>query len=262
LGVSAALLVGAAAGLAAQRAQPPNLLDEGMSQAGDISYAIYLCHVPVVLLVYANLTVAAPWASWATAVAIALLVALPVGLFDLRLYARLRAWVERLSDRRADCLAMLFVGLFVTVAGATAMSGLAQARKQIGGAWLVSALAARANGGATAATSIVGFVEDIAWLDAGRLRVAGWAGDRANAETPVQVAVLTRERVVATGTFQQVRGDVARALGVAAWSSQPTGFVVTAEVPCAAGQDYLVVAFTAQHDFAVLQPLRSWPPCP
>ena len=262
-GASAALLVGAAASLARHRAGAPNLLDEWMSRAGDTSYALYLCHVPVVLLVYATLTVVTgPWAPWAMAAAVAMLVAAPVGLLDVRLYGRLRALVDGLSDRRANYLALLYLGLFVTVTAGVALSDLGQARRAIGSNWLVSAMAARANGGAAASSSIVGFIDDIAWIGPDHLQITGWAGDREHAELPVQIALLTRERVIATWTAQQVRSDVAAVLRIAAWNEHPTGFAVTVDTACAARQDYSVVAFNDQHQFAVLRTLWDGRPCP
>ncbi|WP_062016430.1 acyltransferase [Aureimonas sp. AU4] len=108
------ILVGLALS-AAPRAGPDGWIARGATRLGDWSYALYLCHVPVVLVVMRSFE-APPLALWFAAVALSLLVSVPLGLLDLAIYRRLRA---RLDAARPQALARgagIYAAVYVAVA--------------------------------------------------------------------------------------------------------------------------------------------------
>ncbi len=117
-GLSAMLLVALA--LAPRSAAPARgaLMRLG-SRLGDASYALYLVHVPVVLFVYRMLD-APPLVAWTVAVGAALAVSIPFGALDMRLYAVLRRWVDRMPNWLQIASAGLFIVLYAAVAVAVA----------------------------------------------------------------------------------------------------------------------------------------------
>jgi exopolysaccharide production protein ExoZ len=118
-GIAAALLV-----LDAIRVKVPPRVMLGLPTLGDWSYALYLVHVPCVLIVYhfwpAPATVGA---AWLAAVATAIAVSAGVGTADVWMYRRLKDAVDVLSETdrrwRVNAYACVFIiasliGLIIT----------------------------------------------------------------------------------------------------------------------------------------------------
>ncbi|KQT48950.1 hypothetical protein ASG43_08945 [Aureimonas sp. Leaf454] len=91
--VAAVIIVGAAFGHVPSRGEPTRI-ERGFAKLGDWSYALYLCHVPMIWLVYAHLEGSTPFL-WLAAVSSAVLISIPVGMLDVALYRRLRAATNR-----------------------------------------------------------------------------------------------------------------------------------------------------------------------
>ena len=88
-----------------------------LKKLGDWSYALYLCHVPVILLVYQLMPPAVNTkALWALSIAVAVAVGAALGSLDVRLYR----WAKAMVDRSRATPLRLAVGayliMFTTVA--------------------------------------------------------------------------------------------------------------------------------------------------
>jgi exopolysaccharide production protein ExoZ len=109
VGVAAALLV-----LDAVRIKTPGSVVAALERLGDWSYALYLIHVPTILIVY-HFWPASGWAgaAWLSAVAAALIVAAGFGMLDMRIYARLRKAVDLAAEEQRRRKVNLYAGAFV-----------------------------------------------------------------------------------------------------------------------------------------------------
>lgn len=117
MGVGAALLVHSLTHHVPTWTQP--VVDAVGDRLGGYSYAIYLCHVPVVRTLYAVWTDATPMTLFWSAVGLTFLVSALVGEVDIRLYRLLKNRVDRWSAGIRRTFAMLFLLAF---AGATWLS--------------------------------------------------------------------------------------------------------------------------------------------
>ena len=117
MGVGAALLVHSLTHHVPTWTQP--VVDAVGDRLGGYSYAIYLCHVPVVRTLYAVWTDATPMTLFWSAVGLTFLVSALVGEVDIRLYRLLKNRVDRWSGGIRRAFAMLFLLAF---AGATWLS--------------------------------------------------------------------------------------------------------------------------------------------
>ncbi|MGD9508415.1 MAG: acyltransferase family protein [Geminicoccaceae bacterium] len=263
--LSAALLVAVAADFAA--AAPggrSERLETWMSSYGDTSYALYLCHVPIILLVYLHLTPVSPWLAWSLAVVLALLVAIPLGMLDKRLYGRLRRMVDLLPTFSARMAATAYIGLFVLVAASAALMGADASRSDArsNDTAMAGQTASLEGGRDNAPEAISGIVDSITWLGPRTVHVTGWAGNRTDVGARVRIGVLARGKLVATGERTIVRPDVAASLDIQVWNTRPVGFDFTAALACVPDEAYLVVAIADDgHTVPLAAPL-GWPPCP
>jgi exopolysaccharide production protein ExoZ len=86
----------------------------GLPRLGDWSYALYLCHVSCILVVYRfwppSLGIGA---AWFCAVAAAILVSVGFGMLDVRMYKYLRNAVDNASEERRRRRVNVYVGAFV-----------------------------------------------------------------------------------------------------------------------------------------------------
>jgi exopolysaccharide production protein ExoZ len=100
--------------LDAVRVQFPRRFLLGLPKLGDWSYALYLCHVPIVLLVYRWwATPTAVGAAWFTAVSAALIVAICFGMLDVRIYRYLKSAVDSDGEERRRRFVNIYAGAFI-----------------------------------------------------------------------------------------------------------------------------------------------------
>jgi len=92
---------------------PPRAL-LGLPRLGDWSYALYLCHVPCILVVYrfwpASCSVGA---AWFCAVAAAIVVSVGFGMLDVRMYRYLKNAVDVLNEEHRRRRVNIYAGAFV-----------------------------------------------------------------------------------------------------------------------------------------------------
>jgi peptidoglycan/LPS O-acetylase OafA/YrhL len=96
------------------RIQIPNRALLGLPKLGDWSYALYLCHVPCLLIVfYWWPSSSAIGMAWFTAIATALVVAVALGMLDVRMYRKLKNAVDSAEQHRRQRLVNIYAAAFV-----------------------------------------------------------------------------------------------------------------------------------------------------
>ena len=93
MGLGCTLLVATAVKAGSDTTRPPN---RPLLALGDWSYALYLCHVPIIMAFCRFMPVSAgPMQIWFAAIGLPLVVAAVAGKIDLAMYRRLKSWVDR-----------------------------------------------------------------------------------------------------------------------------------------------------------------------
>ncbi len=108
-GAAAALLV-----LDAVQMKLPQRALPGLPMMGDWSYALYLIHVPCILVTYHY--VPAANAAWPCAVTASIAASAGFGMVDVWLYRHLKNAVDRLGDEESRRRVNIYVGVFITAA--------------------------------------------------------------------------------------------------------------------------------------------------
>ncbi len=237
-GFSAAFVV---AGLALRPAgETPGWIGRTGERLGDASYALYLCHVPTILLLAALLPAWLPgglvWTIWmAAAIGLALLLA-PL---DLALHARLRAAVEAMDARMAKGLALVLLAGFVTIA---ADAEIDRAQSEAERAQAVRTLAGPAQ---PITGNIRATVDQAARAPDGRWVLRGYVIDLDRPDIPAQVAFRLNGRLITWAERPRLRPDIAAALGRPDIAKRRFGFAIALPeaVDCRNGQPELVAAF-------------------
>src|SRR5918911_341264 len=123
-GLIAALIV---AGAVRDDPGPRRRRFDPLARLGDWSYALYLCHVPTIRLVYQAAPAGADTkALWLGAVLAALAVAAALGTLDVRLYRAAKRLVDRTRESRLRLWVGAYVALFAAIAAYGAVDTLAQ----------------------------------------------------------------------------------------------------------------------------------------
>lgn len=112
--VAAVILVGLAVSFEATHSNP-SLGQRVATKLGDWSYALYLCHMPVISFTYNYLPLTGV-AAWTVAVAGSVLLSIPLGMLDIRLYAWLRRRSDRSTPESFRRWAWIYVGVYLAIA--------------------------------------------------------------------------------------------------------------------------------------------------
>jgi peptidoglycan/LPS O-acetylase OafA/YrhL len=263
-GVAAVCLVGWAAQTTARpggSAKNPFLL------LGDWSYALYLCHVPIIKAVIhlwpASLKGLSP--EW-FAVGAAFLAVLLVGPLDMALYRKLRGWADAAQPRTTRVAMSAFVAAFLALSvygSVTHVLDEIQNRRirstldQLGPSALSSPDAASARIAAThlaLPSSFQGAFERVDPHQDGRVVLRGWAFRGDNPSEDIKVRVFCGGRELGIERYQRrMRTDIARSLGREDIAGRRFGFALF--VPrqgCPTGSRAFVIAFDEAGRAAVL----------
>lgn len=115
LGAFVAVAVVAAAFDHGSKERRQGLFGGAAKLMGDSSYALYLAHVPIILIVYRFGIGPTEW-QWLTAVLASVLVSIPLGLADVELYRRLRRLTDGTRRDRRLVAAWLYVAAYMALA--------------------------------------------------------------------------------------------------------------------------------------------------
>jgi exopolysaccharide production protein ExoZ len=263
-GVAAVCLVGWAAQTTARpfhSAKNPFLL------LGDWSYALYLCHVPIIQTVVrlwpASMEELNP--AW-FAVGAAFLTVLLFGPLDMALYRKLRGWADVAQPRTTRVAMSAFVAAFLALSvygSVTHVFDEIQNRRirstlgQLGPSALSSPNAANARIAATQLalpSSFQGAFERVDPLQDGRVVLRGWAFSGDNPSEDIKVRAFCGGREFGIERYQRrMRTDIARSLGREDVAGRRFGFALFApRQGCPTGSRAFVIAFDEAGRAAVL----------
>jgi peptidoglycan/LPS O-acetylase OafA/YrhL len=267
-GLIAALIV---AGAVRDDPGPRRRRFDPLARLGDWSYALYLCHVPVIRLVYQVAPAGADTkVLWLCAVLGALAVAAALGILDVRLYRSAKRLVDRARERRLRLWVGAYVALFAAVAAWGAVDTLTQERRaRQERAILVrlpagslrdpeTARAAVAAAGLEARPSLRGEVSEVQRLDAGALAIRGWLVDVDDPARELAVAVFHNGVEIASARPWRRRSDVALALGRPDLVPAKIGFGLgTRPVRCQDATEVVVLGLDLAGNAALVLPGRT-----
>ncbi len=111
--VAAVILVAMVYGVSSPR-QRRGSIGWAFERLGDYSYALYLIHVPVTLLVL-NYVDASPLTLWVMCIGSVLVASIPIGMMDVMLYRRLRAHVDMANPQRLFAAVWLYVAAYLLI---------------------------------------------------------------------------------------------------------------------------------------------------
>ena len=259
-GVGSMLLVASAVN--ASKVQPSAPI-RSLAALGDWSYALYLCHVPIIMALCRVMPVTVPTMQlWFAAVAIPIIVCIPIGKIDLGMYRVLKAHVDQAGRKTLLLLAVAFVGLMLAFSGFV-YARIARAHFANQDVAPLSAKIESLTGGAPDAAALghaaeqAGYVVDDTlkanfdgiYRGQDEIRVQGWAVDTRkgdDAGRTVQVLVFHCGRSLGLAGLGDSRPDVAKVWGVA---DSHSGFNVSLGEtrPCGADEVNALILTADKH---------------
>jgi exopolysaccharide production protein ExoZ len=200
--LSASCLVAGA--LRTQNVSATGVLDSIGLRLGDASYALYLCHVPIIILSGHLLPAAIPawvlWIGWSCA---AIAAALCLGPLDLRLHRRLKRWASSLPRRRIAALSLAFLAAFFAIAGYFDLQSRMNAWAQD------KARAALASTEAQSYPSVRTAIESTALMPDGRLNVRGYGIDLDSPDDDGHIAIEQGGQIIAVDRMRRLMNAMA-----------------------------------------------------
>jgi peptidoglycan/LPS O-acetylase OafA/YrhL len=235
-----------------------------LAHYGDYSYALYLCHVPVISLVYAHPGNLSHWQVWMLSIVLALAASVALGRIDVGLYRRLKGRVERLRPVTVKRLVLAYFAVFVILSGQSAGryfildrlhdTNKAYAHEIMGRTPLLTkqdAIAAATAAGFSRSDAIIGHIDGITWdRDQKRLFVDLWALDRLKPKDPLFIALYRDGRLVAADMPIFRRADITQTYGM----GKKTGYHFEKVEDCDP-HGFIAVLFTPDRRFQVLDPV-------
>ena len=204
---------------------------------GDSSYALYLCHVPVIVVTGNIVSTRLPsyllWAGWAT---VALAAALALGSLDLRLHRKLKAWAGGLSQSRMAMLSSGFLIAFATIAIGSDVSTRQTMRAE------AAARAALADATPQAWPTVVSAIDSSNVLQNGRLVVRGYGIDLASPDDDAYIAIRQGDRIIGFDRMRRMRPKIAEELKRPDLASIRFGFSVVTDGPLVCAQGPLIAS--------------------
>jgi peptidoglycan/LPS O-acetylase OafA/YrhL len=210
-----------------------------LERLGDWSYALYLVHVPVVLLVYHILPGPVPGlAAWSVAVFVSIACSAALGTLDVKLYRRLKRCCDGLSVAAATALSAVFLVGFLSASLYWDLRQRHTHSKTFTADSIGSALSTASAGdlsienraalsGLRPSNELVGF-DRIADLPAIDLTIfAGWAVDATYADQAPLILFFVNRKYVGFAVPIAPRPDVVRELKLGPQASSTIGFHAT-----------------------------------
>lgn len=229
-GISSMMVVAAA--LKAEPAVGNGLLSRIGLRLGDASYALYLCHVPVIVisgnLLPESVTGGILWLGWATS---AIVIALAFGSLDIRMNQCLKVWANGLSHKSLSVMAASFIAAFVGIATFSEIDARADAKVKAD-AWR-ALQTTPPHHWPDALTAI----DSSAVLKGGRVVIRGYAIDLAQPDGDTHVAILQNGHIIGFDRMTRMRPKIAEASSRPDITSIRFGFGVVTSGPltCSAG---------------------------
>ena len=234
---------------------------------GDWSYALYLCHVPIIMALCHVMPASVPTMQlWFAAVGIPIIACILFGKIDLAMYRALKVRVDRAGRRSLLLLAVAFVGMMLVFSGYVyakmVRAHIANEKMAPMGAKIETLVSGASDAAALGrAVEQAGFSADDAlkghfdaiYRGQDGIRVQGWAVDTSKdngGARAVRVLVFHCGRSLGLANLGDSRPDVASALGV---SDGHSGFNVSLREPRPCGADEVnALVLTEDHRYALM----------
>lgn len=229
-GVSALLVVAAA--LKAPPVSGNSVFSRMWLRLGDASYALYLCHVPLIIisgnLLPETVSGGALWLGWSLG---AIALGLAVGRLDVDLHTRLKAWSSRLRPRQLTVFSSGFIAAFLGLAVYAEIDARADAAAK------ATAWTAITSSEPQSWPSVLTTIDSSAVLKGGRVVLRGYAIDLSEPDGGAHVAILQDGRIIAFDRMTRMRPKIAEAASRPDITSIRFGFGVVTDAPldCRAG---------------------------
>jgi peptidoglycan/LPS O-acetylase OafA/YrhL len=233
---------------------------------GDWSYALYLCHVPIIMALCHVMPLSVPTMQlWFAAVGIPIIACILIGKIDLAMYRALKASVDQAGRRTLLLFAAVFIGVMLAFSGYTYLKMVrahfanekiaplsSRIEVLVGGASNVAALGhAAEQAGYSADEALKGHFDGI-YRGQDGVRIQGWAVDtkKGGAERTVQVLVFHCGRSLGLANLGDSRPDVASVWGV---SNSHSGFNLSLREAHPCGEDEVTaLILTPDERYALL----------
>lgn len=234
-GVAAVLLVGAA--VCSRQLTRESLVGRAAIAFGDWSYALYLVHVPVIILVLQHAPV--NWSGpmlWAASCAAALGATLVLGPLDVGLYRRLRRKIDRASPSRLWRGVAVYLAIFACFTVYASVETGLNARREYAARAALSALpttaltstasvaAAVAERGRDLPRSVRGGIETFERVSTKEFILGAWAFDPEKPERALTLAALCGAEIVALERATRLRPKLATVVGLEASRGRRIGY--------------------------------------
>lgn len=198
---------------------------------GDASYALYLCHVPVILILGSLLGTSVPtvmvWPIW---LAVSLGVALLLGPLDVAIYRRLKRAVDAARPGRLRVAALSFIAAFLAIAAVTghearmAAAEFEQARRIV------------MTPNPSEGQGIRADIDTVERMPKGTWVIRGYAIDLARPELSTHFAVRQNGTILGLVAMRRVRPDMAAAFERLDLKGKRFGFMMLLDgVDCTKG---------------------------
>jgi peptidoglycan/LPS O-acetylase OafA/YrhL len=237
-----------------------NMLGRAFARVGDYSYALYLCHAPV-LRFMAHITGYDVNLLWGASIAVAVILSIVLGEADIRLYAYSKKALATANPALRNALVLAFAGSFFFVSGFVVYAWYtAQSLKPFAASQAAAiaafgpittpaeAAAAALRAGLVKSDHLVALVEKTGWA-ADYLQVQGWALDRGKHHLPVALAYFQGGVLLGSDVASINRPDVNKVYR----TRMMTSFDFKAKTPCYAREPVVVLAFAADKTFTVVE---------
>jgi exopolysaccharide production protein ExoZ len=220
-------------------------LNMAAEKLGDWSYALYLCHLPICILLYTQLPAHVPASlAFSMVLIVSITVAALLGTLDVRLYQKVKSALRATPSAPVKVMSGLYLTAFICFSTVTAYDYRMNEIDIANAAKLAPTLLPVMRDDAT----LVGHLESLQLTEEKALTAKGWAFDRTAPQRPLFIAVALDRSIAIVRRPTSERPDVSKDYKLDR-TAAPSGFSVTTAL-CAA--DVVVFAFAMDGRAATL----------
>ena len=242
-----------------------------LTKFGDWSYALYLCHVPIIQFIVLRYPKSiSPSVVFVFSVLTTLVIASLIGRLDMFLYGRLKGVIDRSGPTVNNGVASAFLammvlfGIYAEAVAAADRASLA-ADDALGARLAASPLEIDRSAqsfGLRNDKSIVGSVDAIALDPSDQIQISGWALDPADPSRKVSLLFFHGGAYLGAVLTHVARPDVDEALHIRSIFSR-RGFSATLRAPpsCKPGEALVILIATEDGRFASTAPPSQFEVC-
>lgn len=270
-GILAALMV---AGILRSEPRVARPALDPLKKVGDWSYALYLCHVPIILVALRLAPLQMnPVLLWFCTIAACLAASALIGTLDVRLYRVSKQMVDRAGSGPLHRLVAGYLALFTAIGVYGAVDTALRERRSGQERAILSRIPADAlrrretarialeAAGLLAPPYLRGEVTEVAWLD-GALIVRGWLFDEADTQRRPSAAIFYNGVELKVTQPSRKRPAIAALLGRPDLAKAGLGFGIAHRMACVPGAEVVVVGLDLAGVAAVLPGKAIIDECP